>query len=97
MTAYLVVSIKVHDPSWVEAYSTSVPALVHKHGGDYVAVSEAIRRVEGTGPDPDGIVLFTFPTMDAVDAFLSDPEYAPLKAARLAGSSSEMFAFVPRG
>ena len=34
---------------------------MRKHGGEYFAVSENIKRYEGDGPDPDAIVLFTFP------------------------------------
>ncbi len=96
MTAYLVVTIKVSDPSWVADYSAHVPALVDRHGGNYFAVSDTIKRHEGTAADPDGIVLFTFPTLADIDAFLADPDYAPYKAARLAGSSGDMLAFTPR-
>jgi uncharacterized protein (DUF1330 family) len=97
MTAYLVVTIKVRDPSWVEEYSANVPAIVRRHGGEYLAVSESIRRYEGDGPDPDAIVLFTFPSMEAIDAFISDPDYGPYRAARLAATSGDMFALTPRG
>jgi uncharacterized protein (DUF1330 family) len=97
MAAYLLVTIKVHDPSWMDEYAANVPAIVHKHGGEYLVVSESIKRYEGEGPDPDGIVLFTFPSMKAIDEFISDPDYGPYKAARLAASSSAMFGFVPRG
>jgi uncharacterized protein (DUF1330 family) len=96
MAAYLIVTIKVHDPSWMDEYAANVPAIVRKHGGEYFAVSENIKRYEGNAPDPDGIVLFTFPSMEAIDAFISDADYKPFKEARLAASSSDMLAFVPR-
>ncbi len=97
MTAYLLAMIKAHDLSWVDEYRANVPAIVHKHGGEYLAVSECIKRYEGGGPDPDGIVLFTFPSMDAVDAFISDADYAPFRAARLAASSGDLIGFATRG
>src|SRR3981081_1505458 len=50
---------------------------MRKHGGEYFAVSENIKRYEGDGPDPDAIVLFTFPSMEAIDAFVSDADYRP--------------------
>jgi uncharacterized protein (DUF1330 family) len=96
LAVYLLVTIKVHDSSWIATYSANVPAIVRKHGGEYFAVSESIKRYEGNTPDPDGIVLFSFPSIDAIDAFISDPDYGPYKLARLAGSSSDMLAFVPR-
>jgi uncharacterized protein (DUF1330 family) len=46
----------------------------HAHGGEYFAVLENIKRYEGDGPDPDAIVLFTFPSVEAIDAFVSDAE-----------------------
>lgn len=96
MAAYLLVTITVHDPSWMEEYAANVPAIVRKHGGEYFAVSQSIKRYEGDAADPDGIVLFTFPSMEAIDAFISDPDYGPYKAARLAASSSDMLGFIPR-
>ena len=43
-----------------------------------------------------GLVLFTFPSMDAIDSFVADAEYAPFKAARLAASTGDLLGFVPR-
>jgi uncharacterized protein (DUF1330 family) len=97
MAVYLLGTIKAHDLSWVSEYSANVPAIVHKHGGEYLAVSERIKRYEGDGPDPDGIVLFTFPSMEAIDAFIADADYAPYRAARLAATSGDFFGFAPRG
>ena len=97
MAAYLLVTVKAHDMSWVDAYAANVPAIVRKHGGVYFAVSDSLKRYEGDGPDPDRIVLFTFPSMAAIEAFVSDADYAPYKAARLAATSSDMFAFTAGG
>ncbi|MBC7493126.1 MAG: DUF1330 domain-containing protein [Novosphingobium sp.] len=96
MAAYLLVTIKAHDFTWLGDYSANVPAIIAKHGGSYLAVSETITRMEGDGPDLDSIVLLTFPSMTAIDACLADPAYAPYKAARLAATSGDMFAFTPR-
>ena len=52
---------------------------MRKHGGEYFAVSENIKRYEGDGPDPDAIVLFTFPSMEAIDAFVSLFAFTPLR------------------
>jgi uncharacterized protein (DUF1330 family) len=97
MAAYVMVTIKAHDLAWLGEYSANVPAIIARHGGDCLAVSDTIRRMEEDGLDPDSIVLLTFPSMAAIDAFLADPDYAPYKAARLAATSGEMFAFTPRG
>ena len=96
MTAYLVATIKVTDPSWMADYTANVPTLIAKHGGSYLAVSDGLKRYEGDGNAPDAIVLFTFPSLDAIDAFMADPEYQPYREARRAGSSGDLFGFTPR-
>lgn len=97
MPTYLVAIIKSHDPSWLGVYSASVPEIVMKHGGEYLAISDQIKRYEGDGADPDMIVFFSFPSMEAIDAFISDEAYAPYKAARLVASSGDLLAFTSRG
>lgn len=93
MAAYLFVAIKAHDLSWTEAYQIHVPAIMQRHGGDFVAVSDHVKRYEGTGLDPDRAVLVAFPTMEAIEAFVADPDYAPYRAARIAASSGDAYAF----
>lgn len=93
MTAYLFVTIKAHDLAWVDAYQANVPALMQRHGGAFLALSDHVGRIEGVGLDPDRAALMTFPSMDAVDAFVTDPDYAPYRASRLAASTGDAFAF----
>ena len=91
---------KAHDLSWVDEYQANVPAIMaimRKHGGEYFAVSENIKRYEGDGPNPDRIAIFTFPSMEKIEAFVSDADYRPYRAARLAATSSDAFAFTTRG
>jgi uncharacterized protein (DUF1330 family) len=96
MTAYFFGAMKTHDLGWMAGYQANVPAIMRRHGGEYVAVSKDVRRCEGDGFDPDAIVLATFPSMEAIDAFLSDADYRPYRAARLAATSGEAFAFAAR-
>jgi uncharacterized protein (DUF1330 family) len=93
MTAYLFVTIKSHDFAWAEAYQAHVPAIMQRHGGEFLVVSDQVRRYEGAGPDPDRAALMAFPSMEAVEAFVTDPDYSPYRAARLASSFGDAFAF----
>jgi uncharacterized protein (DUF1330 family) len=70
---------------------------MREHGGECFTVSENIKRYEDDGPDPDAIVLFTFPAIEAIDAFVSDADYRPFRTARRAASSDTLFAFTPCG
>lgn len=93
MAAYLFVTITAHDLAWAAAYQANVPAIMQRHGGAFAAVSDCVKRYEGKGPYPDRAALMTFPSMEAIEAFVTDPDYAPYRAARRASSSGDAFAF----
>jgi uncharacterized protein (DUF1330 family) len=88
MTVYMIADIKVTDDKWVPSYAASVHDLVHKHGGKYLARSGNVQTLEGKPLDTSLIALLAFPSVQAVQAFLSDPKYAPFAAARQRGSES---------
>lgn len=92
MSAYFIGSIKSHDDSWAADYGAAVPALVGRHGGEMVCRSSEFRRYEGAGEDPDFVVVVKFPSLEAVEAFMNDPDYAPHKDARIACTTSDIFA-----
>ena len=90
MTVYVIADVKVTDDSWVPNYAANVHEIVHKHGGKYLSRSANITTVEGQELDSTLVALIEFPSMDAVQAFASDPEYAPYSKARQAGSVSRL-------
>src|SRR5438045_9740605 len=90
MTAFLIADIKVTDDKWVPDYAASVHELVHKHGGKYLSRSGNVKTLEGKLLDSTFIALLEFPSAEAVQAFATDPKYAPYAAARQAGSESRL-------
>jgi uncharacterized protein (DUF1330 family) len=90
MTVYVIADIKVTDDSWVPDYAANVHEIVHKHGGKYLSRSANIKTVEGQELDSTLVALIEFPSMEAVQAFASDPEYAPYAKARQEGSVSRL-------
>lgn len=88
MSVFMIADIKVTDDGWVPEYATSVHDLVHKHGGKYLARSGNVKTLEGMPLDTTLIALLEFPSAEALDGFLADPDYAPYAAARKAGSDS---------
>jgi len=71
MTAYFVASISSHDQSWLATYGAMVPAIVRRHGGELVCRSEEFKCYEGGNDSPDYVVILTFPSMQAIDAFMN--------------------------
>lgn len=81
MTAYLLVDLDVHDPEGFEKYKSEVPALIAKHGGEYIIRGGDFEVIEGDW-QPNRLVFFRFPDRQAIRDFFGDPEYAELKALR---------------
>ena len=74
----------------ISAPVDKVHEIVHKHGGKYLSRSGNINTVEGEPLNSTLVTQTEFPSMDAVQAFASDPEYAPHAKARQAGSISRL-------
>ena len=81
MPAYVIVDLDVKDPALYQQYLPHVPALVQKHGGEYLARGGRTETIEGSW-QPARLVLFRFPDAESARAFFDDPEYQPLRAIR---------------
>jgi uncharacterized protein (DUF1330 family) len=88
MSHYLIAQVNVSDDSWIPDYAANVHDIVHRHGGKYLTRSGNITTLEGDRTVPDLVAIIEFPTMEALQAFVSDPAYAPYAKARQAGSDS---------
>jgi uncharacterized protein (DUF1330 family) len=92
MANYLIAQVKVNDDSWIPDYAAKVHDIVHRHNGKYLARSANITTLEGDQSDASLVAVIEFPTMDDLQAMVSDPEYAPFAEARQAGSDSQLMA-----
>lgn len=90
MSVFVIADIKVTDDGWVPDYAAKVHDIVHKHGGKYLSRSGNVTNLEGSPLETTLIAILEFPNAEAVQAFASDPEYAPFAAARQAGSESRL-------
>ncbi len=88
MSVYVIADIRVTDDTWVPTYAASVHEIVHKHGGKYLSRSGNVKTLEGRPLETTLIALLEFPSAEAVEAFATDPAYAPHAAARQKGSES---------
>jgi uncharacterized protein (DUF1330 family) len=77
----MIVNIDVKDVSAYEAYQAAVPALIRKHGGEYLVRGGLVEVLEGNWR-PSRLVLFRFPDLESIRALMADPEYQPWKALR---------------
>ena len=88
MSVFLIADVTVTDESWIPGYAEKVHDIVGKHGGKYLSRSGNISTIEGDPLESTLIALIEFPSREALDAFVSDPDYAPYGEARQKGSIS---------
>lgn len=81
MPAYLIVQINVTDPEKFARYREVVPGVVEAFGGRYLVRGGAVEVLEGSYGGRR-VVLFEFPSLDAIKRFWHSPEYAKVKPLR---------------
>jgi uncharacterized protein (DUF1330 family) len=81
MPAYMIVQINVTDPEKYAHYREAVPAVVASGGGRYLVRGGAVEVLEGSH-DGRRLVVFEFPSVEAIKRFWHSPEYAKVKMLR---------------
>jgi len=89
MSAYVFVSVEVHDPVRYEDYRKTVLPTIEAYGGRFLVRGGKMEVLEGNWP-PHRIVIVEFPSVEKARAWWNSPEYAAPKALRQATSSTEM-------
>jgi uncharacterized protein (DUF1330 family) len=81
MTAYFIVQSTIDDEGQYQKYRDAVVPLIAKHGGRFVVKGAKVELLEGHH-DGRRMVMFEFPSMEAIRTFWTSPEYAPVKKLR---------------
>jgi len=89
MSAYVVVSVDVHDPVKYDEYRKMVPATIAAFGGRFLVRGAPLHEMEGTWPRPR-LVIVEFPDVETAKKWWASPEYAPAKALRQANSTADL-------
>jgi len=95
MAALLIIQAAVsHDPAHrarYRQYQALVRPLIESHGGQLRATGLNLDVLEG---EHDGrrLIVFEFPSMDALRAFWNSPEYAAIKPLRSGTARSDVWA-----
>ena len=94
MSAYLIANIALHDAEQYKEYIEHVPALIEKHGGQYLVRGGRSEVLEGSW-SPARLIVLEFPSRDAALAFYNDSDYAPFKALRQSVSTTDLILVDP--
>ena len=89
MKAYLVLDFSVHDFPGFMPYVSEIPALITRHCGRYIVRGDPPTVIEGDWA-PERMVILEFPSRDAAQAFLADPDAQPLFQLRHRTTNSKL-------
>lgn len=89
MKAYIIVDVKVNNPSRYEDYKKLTPASLQPFGGKFIVRGGAVNALEGEW-QPGRLVVIEFPSVEKAKAWWGSDVYAPAKAIRQASSETKM-------
>jgi len=89
MSAYVIVDIKITDPTGYEEYKKLAPPAVEAFGGKYLTRGGRHETLEGDWK-ANRLVILEFENMEKAKAWLNSPEYAPARALRHKYAQSKM-------
>lgn len=81
MAAYFIVQSTISDETQYQKYRDAVIPMMAKHGAKIIVRGAKVEALEGKH-DGRRMVIFEFPSMDAIKAFWDSPEYVPVKKLR---------------
>ena len=93
MAAYLVVQNTIKDEAQYQKYREAVVPFMASFGAKLVARGAKVEVLEGEH-DTRPVVMFEFPTMEAIHAFWNSPDYVPIKKLREGIATLNIWAFV---
>ncbi|MEM7445723.1 MAG: DUF1330 domain-containing protein [Pseudomonadota bacterium] len=91
MAYYSVLAVTPTSQDWIQDYIGPANRLVAHHGGKYLARTASHERLEGEGEGAALRIIIEWPSKEAAEAFMRDPDYVPHLEARTAGSDSHHF------
>jgi uncharacterized protein (DUF1330 family) len=92
MSAYLVVQATITDEPQFQKYREAVVPFIATFGGKFAAKGAKVEVLEGQH-DTRSVVMFEFPTMEAIHAFWNSPDYVPIKKLREGTATINLWAF----
>ncbi len=91
MAALLIIQASVLKKEGYKAYQAAVQPLIESRGGRLRATGVALEVLEGAH-DGRRLVVFEFPSMDAIRGFWSSPEYGKVKKLRAGAAAIDVWA-----
>ena len=95
MAAYLIVHQSISNEPQYQKYREAVVPLIVKHGGKPIVGGAAVEVLEGHH-DKRPLVIFEFPSLEAIHDFWNAPDYGPVKKIREGAAVLDVWAVAGR-
>lgn len=92
MPAYFIVQATISDEARYQTYREAVVPFIASFGGKIAARGAKVDVFEGEH-DTRPVVMFEFPSMEAIHAFWNSPDYVPIKKLREGAATINVWAF----
>ncbi len=89
MPAYMVCTMKIHDPETYRKYTALTPPTVARYGGKFLTRGELVTTPEGE-EFTERMVILEFPDRAAAEAWYNDKDYQEASKFRRASSKGRM-------
>ncbi len=91
---YMIVNLIVTDKDEYHKYEKGFFGLLKKHKGSFVTYDDNPETLEGSSPRSGRMIIFSFPSEEAGNAWYADAEYQALSEHRRAGTKMEFLTMV---
>jgi len=96
MAAYMICTMRIHDPETYRRYTALTPPTLARHGGRFLTRGDEVTTCEGEAFG-DRMVILEFPDRAAALAWYNDPDYQAASVHRRASSQGRMLLQEGRG
>lgn len=93
MTALMISTIKIKDPSAFQSYMEKTQDVARPYGAKLVFRGCSSATLNGSALDGDVVVVVSFPNMETLERWNSSPEYQEIVALRDSSSDQVMTAY----
>ncbi|MCG7948881.1 MAG: DUF1330 domain-containing protein [Candidatus Thiodiazotropha taylori] len=91
MSYYSVLDVTPTNKDWIPDYIEPANRLVAQHGGRYLARTTSHSQLEGEQEEAALRIIIEWPSKQAAESFMADPQYQTHLRARTAGSISHHY------
>ena len=91
MSAYFIVQSTIGNEPQYQLYRDAVIPLMARFGGKIIVRGAKVEALEGHH-DGRRMVIFEFPSLEAIHAFWNSPEYVPVKKIRAGAATLDVWA-----